>query len=141
MSTMRFRTNWLACLLRGRRLDRNPLRRGSDRAETIVLGALLAGFLAAAPFAAPAAGAWGHDSTARQAQAQRASLVQVTATLLRSGERPSTVAGRRPYPGAEPALISDAADPARRNKPPALGLVKLLDHAVSHGSTLASWPG
>ena len=81
---MRFRTSWLARLLRGRRLDRNPLRRGSDRAETIVLGALLAGFLAAAPFAAHAAGAWGHDSAARQAQAQRASLVQVTATLLRA---------------------------------------------------------
>jgi hypothetical protein len=68
MSTMRFRTSWLARLLRGRRLDRNPLRRGSGRAETIVLGALLAAFLAAAPFAAHAAGAWGHDSAARQAR-------------------------------------------------------------------------
>ena len=54
---MRFRTSWLARLLRGRRLDRNPLRRGSDRVETVVLGALLAAFLAAAPFAAHAAGA------------------------------------------------------------------------------------
>ena len=53
---MRFSTSWLARLLRGRRLDRNLLRRRSDRAETIVLGALLAGFLAAAPFAAHAAG-------------------------------------------------------------------------------------
>src|SRR6185312_13209685 len=42
---------------------------------------------------------------------------------------------------AEPALVSDAADPARRNQPQALGLVKLFDHAVSHGSTLASWAG
>ncbi len=81
---MRFRTSWLARLLRGRRLDRNPLRRRCDRAETIVLGALLAGFLAAAPFAAHAAGAWGHDSASRQAQEQRASLVQVTATLQRA---------------------------------------------------------
>ena len=85
---MRFRTSWLARLLRGRRLDRNPLRRASDRAETIVIGALLAAFLAAAPFAAHAAGAWGHDSAARQAQAQRASLVQVTATLLCVGTCP-----------------------------------------------------
>jgi hypothetical protein len=84
MSTMRFRTSWLARLLRGRRLDRNPLRRRSDRAETVMLGALLAAFLAAAPFAAHAAGAWGHDAAARQAQAQRASLAQVTATLLRA---------------------------------------------------------
>jgi hypothetical protein len=74
----------MARLLRGRRLDRNPLRRRSDRAETVVLGVLLAAFLAAAPFAAQAAGALGYDSAARQAQAQRASLVQVTATLLRS---------------------------------------------------------
>ncbi len=37
---MRFRTSWLARLLRGRRLDRNPLRRGSDRAETFVIGGL-----------------------------------------------------------------------------------------------------
>ena len=37
----------------------------------------------------------------------------------------------------EPALVGDAADPARRNQPQALGLVKLFDHAVSHGSTLA----
>jgi hypothetical protein len=77
MSMMRFSTSWLARLLRGRRLDQNPLRRGSDRAETIVIGALLA----AAPFAAHAAGAWA-TTRPRQAQAQRASLVQVTATLL-----------------------------------------------------------
>jgi hypothetical protein len=82
--SLRLRTGWLARMLRGRRLDRNPLRRGSDRAETIVIGALLAAFLAAAPFAAHAARSWGYDSAARQAQAQRASLVHVTATLLRA---------------------------------------------------------
>jgi hypothetical protein len=81
---MRFRTSWLARLLRGRRLDRNPLRRGSDRAETIVLGALLAAFLAAAPFIVHVAGSWAHASAVRDAQAQRASLVQVTATLSRA---------------------------------------------------------
>ena len=80
----RLGTGWLARLLRGRRLDRNPLRRGSDRAETVVLGALLAAFLATAPFAAHAAGGWAHARAVRDAQAQRASLVQVTATLLRS---------------------------------------------------------
>ena len=78
----RLGTSWLARLLRGRRLDRNPLRRGSDRAETVVLGALLAAFLAAAPFAGHAAGSWAHASAVRDAQAQRASLHQVTATLL-----------------------------------------------------------
>jgi hypothetical protein len=77
-------TSWLARLLRGRRLDRNPLRRGSDRAETVVLGALLVAFLAAAPFTAQAAGSWAHASAVRDAQAQRASLHQVTATLVRA---------------------------------------------------------
>jgi len=80
----RLGTCWLARLLRGRRLDRNPLRRRSDRAETVVLGALLTVFMVAAPFAAHAAGSWGYASAARTAQAQRASLHQVTATLLRS---------------------------------------------------------
>ncbi|MGH3172798.1 MAG: Rv1733c family protein [Streptosporangiaceae bacterium] len=77
-------TSWLARLLRRLRLDRNPLRRGSDRAETVVLGALLAAFLAAAPFTAHAAGSWAHASAMRDAQAQQASLHQVTATLSRA---------------------------------------------------------
>ena len=42
------RTYWLGRALRLRRLDGNPLRRGSDRAETVVLGVLLAIFLAGA---------------------------------------------------------------------------------------------
>jgi hypothetical protein len=76
-------TSWLARLLRGLRPDRNPLRRGCDRAETVVLAALLAAFLAGAPFAAHAAGHWASASATREAQAQRASLSQVTATLVR----------------------------------------------------------
>ena len=76
------RTHWLGRLLRGRRLDRNPLRRRSDRTETVVLGALLAIFLAAAPFAAHAAGSWAYTLSARQAQVQRATVHQVPATLL-----------------------------------------------------------
>jgi hypothetical protein len=91
---MRFRTSWLARLARGRRLDRNPLRRGSDRAETVVLGALLAVFLAVAPFTAYAAGSWAYATYAREAQAQRAVLRQVPATLL---EAPRDLTA---YPGA-----------------------------------------
>ena len=68
--------------LRGRRLDRNPLRRRSDRAETAVLATLLAAFLAGAPLAAHAAGNWAYVTLAQQAQAQRARLHQVEATLL-----------------------------------------------------------
>jgi len=78
----RSRTYWLGRVRRGRRLDRNPLRRGSDRVETVVLGGLLAVFLAGAPFAAHAAGSWASALSVREAQVQRASLHHVPATLL-----------------------------------------------------------
>jgi hypothetical protein len=78
------RSCWLSRVLRGLRLDRNPLRRGCDRAETIVLGALLAAFLASAPFAAQAAGNVAYHLSARAAQAQRADIHQVPATVLQS---------------------------------------------------------
>jgi hypothetical protein len=45
-------------LARGLGLDRNPLRRASDRAEAWVRAGLLAVFLAAGPVAAVAAGGW-----------------------------------------------------------------------------------
>ena len=74
----------LGRLARGLRLDRNPLRRGSDRAETAMLGVLLAAFLAGAPFAAHAAGSWTYATSVREAQAQQATLRQVPATLLQA---------------------------------------------------------
>jgi Na+-transporting NADH:ubiquinone oxidoreductase subunit NqrB len=78
----RLGTCWLGRLLRGRWLDRNPLRRGSDRAETAVLGVLLAAFLAGAPLAAHVAGHWAAAASAREAQVQRTVLHHVPATLL-----------------------------------------------------------
>ncbi len=78
------RSTWLGRVLRGRRPDRNPLRRGSDRAETAMLGVLLATFLVGAPFAAHAAGSWTYATSAREAQAQRAALHHVPATLLQA---------------------------------------------------------
>jgi len=78
------RSTRLGRVLRGLWPDRNPLRRGSDRAETAVLGMLLAAFLAGAPFAAHAAGSWAHATSVREAQAQRAAIHQVRATLLQA---------------------------------------------------------
>jgi hypothetical protein len=85
-------SSWLGRLLRGRRLDRNPVRRGSDRAETVVLGVLLAAFLAGAPFAAHAAGSWTYATSAREAQVQRVVYHQVPATLLQAAT-PSGIIG------------------------------------------------
>ena len=78
------RSTWLGRLLRGRRLDRNPLRRGSDRAETVMLGVLLAAFLPGASFAAHSAGSWTYATSMREAQAQQAAFHQVPATLLQA---------------------------------------------------------
>lgn len=86
------RSTGLGRLLRGRRFDRNALRRGSDRAETAVLGVLLAAFLAGAPFAAHTAGSWTYAAATREAQVQQASLHQVPATLLQAGQ-PWTIIG------------------------------------------------
>lgn len=69
--------------VRGRRPDRNPLRRPSDRLETVVLVVLVIAFLAAAPFAALATGQW-TLARAHQAQlAERASSYQVPARVLK----------------------------------------------------------
>jgi hypothetical protein len=78
------RNTWPTRVVRGLRLDRNPLRRGSDRAETAMLGVLVAAFLAIAPFAAHVAGSWTYAMSAREAQAQQAALRQVPATLLQA---------------------------------------------------------
>lgn len=42
--------SWLVRTLRGRRLDRNPLRRGTDRAETIIALCLLVALVVTLPF-------------------------------------------------------------------------------------------
>lgn len=76
------RSTRLGRLLRGRRFDRNPLRRGSDRAETVFLGVLLAVFAVGAPLAAHTAGGWTRTASARAAQVQRTLIHQVPATLL-----------------------------------------------------------
>jgi len=50
-------SSWLARAFRGRRLDHNPLRRLSDRVETIAGVLLVVAFAAAAPFTVRAAAA------------------------------------------------------------------------------------
>ena len=100
---MRLGTSQLARVLRRWRLDRNPLRRGSDRGETVVLSALLAAFLTAVPFAGHAAGSWAHHTFAREAQAQRAVVHPVRATLLQA---PTSVIS---YPGAGAGPLGYAA--------------------------------
>jgi hypothetical protein len=77
------RATWLGRFVRGRRPDRNPLRRASDRVETAVLAVLVIAFVTATPFAALASGSW---ALARAHQAQlteRASSYEVPAVVLK----------------------------------------------------------
>jgi hypothetical protein len=72
----------LSRFVRGRRFDRNPLRRATDRAETVVLTVLVILLLAGGPFAALATGSWTHAMAQRTQLAQEASRRQVTAVVL-----------------------------------------------------------
>lgn len=122
------RSTWLGRLLRGLRPDRNPLRRGTDRAETAMLAGLLAAFLAGAPFAAHAAGSWTYATSVREAQAQQAVSHQVQATLLQAA------------PGWGAAGIGSDVK-ARWTAPDGqvrTGLVYAPDGAAA-GSTVAIW--
>jgi hypothetical protein len=81
---------WLGRFVRGRRPDRNPLRRASDRVETVVLAVLVTAFLAAAPFVAQASAGWARAAAQQAQAAQEASWHQVPAVVLKTG---STVQG------------------------------------------------
>jgi hypothetical protein len=76
-------------LVRGRRFDRNPLRRPADRAETIMLALLLVAFLIAAPLAALVSGAWTHAIAHWAEVAQTASRRQVAAVVLTAAGAPT----------------------------------------------------
>jgi hypothetical protein len=82
MTVMR-QGRWLNRFIRGRRPDRNPLRRTSDRVQTYLLAGLLAAGIAGAPFAAQAAGHATYAAMLRAERAQRATRHQVNAELLR----------------------------------------------------------
>ena len=56
--------------------------RPGSKADTAVNGVLMAAFMGASPLVAYAAGRWAHAMLSREAQAQRAALRQVPATLL-----------------------------------------------------------
>jgi hypothetical protein len=79
---------WIGRILRGRRLDRNPLRRRSDRVETVIVAALFAAFLGGAPFAVHAAAAGASAASQRELRAQQANFRQVTAVLLEAAWTP-----------------------------------------------------
>ena len=117
-------------LVQGQRLDRNPLRRGTDRAETVILAALLAAFLGGAPFAAQATATWSNTAFLRQLHTQQATVHQVRATLLEAPVRG----------GGYAAVLASQAD-ARWTAPDGhaqTGLITAPPQARA-GSTVLIW--
>lgn len=72
---------WLCRAVRGLRLDRNPLRRGTDRLETCLLAGLFVAASAGAPFAAQAASHASYAGALHAQQEQLATRHQVRAVL------------------------------------------------------------
>jgi hypothetical protein len=75
------RTGRLARLARQMGLGRNPLRRRTDRLETLISAALLAAFLIGAPLFAGTLGRWVHQGGLSEQRAQQ-SWHQTPAVLL-----------------------------------------------------------
>ena len=72
----------LAMLARRLGIDRNPLRRGTDRVEAALRLVMILLMVVAVPAAAIAAGRWADHYALHRAQLQRAVDHQVTAVLL-----------------------------------------------------------
>jgi len=78
--------------------DRNPLRRRTDRLEAVLLAAVLAVLLAAAPLLAIAASGWEHSVSRHEMRVQQATWHHVRATLLEDAQDS----------GAYPAMMAEA---------------------------------
>jgi len=83
MRGMRIPGHWTAWLARWAGLDRNPLRRGTDRAEAWIRVILVLAFLIGAPMACWGAGHWAGAVAPTAARARQAGEHRVQATLLR----------------------------------------------------------
>jgi hypothetical protein len=92
------RGSWISRLVRGRRFDNNPLRRPSDRAETWIMGGLLAVFLVGAPFAVLAGGGFANGLARHVQQEQWSTERQVTATTTEPAVAPTTSYGQAYVP-------------------------------------------
>jgi hypothetical protein len=89
----------IARLARALRLDSNPLRRASDRAETCIRIGLVAIFLIAGPLAAQGAGHWAYHAEITRATVQATRTPWVKAVPLQSALAmvgPANADGSRP---------------------------------------------
>lgn len=73
----------LGRFMRGRRPDRNPLRRSTDRLETAVLAVVVIAFLVGAPFTALASGEWALANGHQTERTEQATWHLVPARVLK----------------------------------------------------------
>jgi hypothetical protein len=94
------RSGWISRAMRGYRLDRNPLRRRSDRTETAILAGALVAFLAGGPFAALGGGGVSHALAMDAQRGQLATELRVTAVTTQSAPAPAATGtvGLSSYP-------------------------------------------
>jgi len=123
----------LARLARWLGLDRNPLRRGTDRFEAALRLVMIIVVVAAVPAAAVAAGRWTDHWARHQAQVQRAADHQVAAVLLRDAPATGIL---DPYTSVETTWV-----PARWQPPgqPARTGEVLAVAGARKGSTVRTW--
>lgn len=76
------RNSWLARFARGMRLDRNPVRRTSDKVETFLITGSIVAAAAVAPFVIPAAAGASHAAAVRSQGIQRTTRHEIKAQLL-----------------------------------------------------------
>ena len=123
----------LARLARWLGIDRNPLRRGTDRVEAALRLVMILLVVAAVPAAAVAVGRWADHYALHKAQAQMAADHQVTAVLLRDAPAIGTP---DPYSSVQTAWVPARWQPP--GQPPRTGEVLALVGARK-GSTVRTW--
>jgi hypothetical protein len=104
MKTRPGRPRGLVRLARGLGLDRNPLRRATDRAETWIRVGLLAVFLIAGPMAALGAGHWAYHAGITAARVPAAPTYRVKPVAFQQAptitDLPAVGQGSRAWTGA-----------------------------------------
>ena len=123
----------LARLARRLGIDRNPLRRGTDRVEAALRLVMILLAVVAVPAAAVAAGRWADHYALHRAQTQRAVNHQVTAVLLE--DAPATGVPD-PYTSVQTTWVPARWQPP--GQPPRTGQVLALVGARK-GSTVRTW--
>ncbi|HTQ90965.1 MAG TPA: hypothetical protein VMK84_15890 [Streptosporangiaceae bacterium] len=114
-------------------IDRNPLRRGTDRVEAALRLVMILLAVVAVPAAAIAAGRWADHYALHRAQAERAVNHQVTAVLMEDAPESGIP---NPYTSVQTAWVSARYQPP--GQPPRTGEVLALAGARK-GSTVRTW--